>query len=473
MRSRKRSVERLDEPIVEIHMVGGIHPDLPFSYYVELLRGIKEVRPEVHIQAFTCVEIAHLAGLCGESVGQTLDILREAGLDSMPGGGAEVFSSRIRERTCADKLPGQDWLEVAKTAHRQGFRTNATMLYGHIETYEERLEHLDALRRAQDETGGFLAFIPLAFHPKNTELAALSSTTGIDDLKNIAVARLLLDNFDHIKAYWVMIGPKLAQIALSFGADDLDGTVKEEVITHMAGAETDQAIGSETLIRLITEAGRIPVERTTLYEVIDVHSSSERANAMNDRIIDDVLEGSRLSDDQFLQLYSEADLHQLGYLAAEARKKKHPEKVVTYVIDRNVNYTDICISACKFCAFYKQPASGEGYLLSREELKKKIDETLALGGTQILLQGGLHPDLQLDYYEDLVSFIKSCGINVHGFSPPEIHHFSTISGLPVTEVLDRLIAAGLDSIPGGGAEILTDRVRQAGGAEKMQCRSVA
>ena len=181
---------------------------------------------------------------------------------------------------------------------------------------------------------------------------------------------------------------------------------------------------------------------------------------MNDRIIDDVLVGSRLSDDQFLQLYSEADLYQLGYLADELRKKKHPEKVVTYVIDRNINYTDICISACKFCAFYKQPASGEGYLLSREELKQKIDETLALGGTQILLQGGLHPDLRLDYYVDLVSFIKSCGINVHGFSPPEIHHFSTISGLTVKEVLDRLIAAGLDSIPGGGAEILTDRVRK-------------
>ncbi len=268
--------QRLDEPIVEIHMVGGIHPDLPFSYYKELLRGIKEVRPEVHIQAFTCVEIAHLATLCGETVGATLEILREAGLDSMPGGGAEVFSSRIRERTCADKLPGEDWIEVAKTAHRHGFRTNATMLYGHIETYEERLEHLDALRQAQDQTGGFLAFIPLAFHPKNTELSALSSTTGIDDLRNIAVARLMLDNFAHIKAYWVMIGPKLAQIALSFGADDLDGTVKEEVITHMAGAETDQAIGSETLIRLISEAGRVPVERTTLYDVLEVHDHGQR-----------------------------------------------------------------------------------------------------------------------------------------------------------------------------------------------------
>lgn len=181
---------------------------------------------------------------------------------------------------------------------------------------------------------------------------------------------------------------------------------------------------------------------------------------MIEYIIEDVRGGARLSDEQFLELSRGADLHHLGFLADEVRKKKHPQKVVTYVIDRNVNYTDICISACKFCAFYKLPEEEGGYLLSRDELKKKIDETLALGGTQILLQGGLHPDLQLDYYEDLVSFIKSCGINVHGFSPPEIYHFSKLSDLSVQEVLDRLISAGLDSIPGGGAEILTDRVRK-------------
>jgi len=262
---------RLDEPITEIHMVGGIHPDLPFEYYLELLRGIKEIKPSVHIQAFTCVEIAHLANLAGKPIGETLEILKEAGLGSIPGGGAEVFSPRIRELTCQDKLPGKDWLEVAKIAHRHGLHTNATMLYGHIETMEERVEHLDALRTAQDETNGFLAFIPLAFHPKNTEMSSLSRTTGIDDLKNIAVARLFLDNFPHVKAYWVMIGPKLAQIALSYGADDMDGTVKEEVITHMAGAETDQAIGSNTLIKLIKEAGRTPIERDTLYNVIETH----------------------------------------------------------------------------------------------------------------------------------------------------------------------------------------------------------
>ena len=263
--------ERLAEPITEIHMVGGIHPDLPFDYYLEVLRGIKEVKPEVHIQAFTCVEIAHLAKLAVKPVAETLEILKEAGLGSIPGGGAEVFSTRIRELTCADKLPGRDWLEVTKTAHRQGLRTNATMLYGHIETMEERIEHLAALREAQDETHGFLAFIPLAFHPQNTGLSHLSRTTGIDDLKNIAVSRLFLDNFPHIKAYWVMIGPKLAQIALAFGADDMDGTVKEEIITHMAGADTEQAIGSTTLVNLIKEAGRLPIERDTLYNVITVH----------------------------------------------------------------------------------------------------------------------------------------------------------------------------------------------------------
>ena len=263
--------QRLDEPITEVHVVGGIHPDLPYSYYLDMLRGIKEVRPDIHIQAFTCVEIHHLAELAGKSVGETLEELKEAGLGSIPGGGAEVFSPRIRQLTCERKLSGEGWLEVARTAHRHGLHTNATLLYGHIETDRERLEHLDALRRLQDETNGFLAFIPLAFHPKNTAMAEHSSTTGVMDLKNIAVARLMLDNFPHIKAYWVMIGPKLAQVALSFGADDMDGTVKEEVITHMAGAETEQALGHKTLIRLIREAGRQPVQRDTLYSVIKAY----------------------------------------------------------------------------------------------------------------------------------------------------------------------------------------------------------
>ena len=269
---RQKVRERLSEPITEIHMVGGIHPDLPYSYYTDLLKVIKEERPDVHIQAFTCVEIAHLAEISGLGIVGVLEDLKKEGLGSIPGGGAEVFSPRIRELTCEKKLSGSGWIDVAKTAHKVGLHTNATMLYGHIESLEERLEHLDMLRKAQDETNGFLAFIPLSFHPKNTELAnmsKLSRTSGVDDLKNIAVARCFLDNFPHIKAYWVMIGQKLSQIALSYGADDVDGTVKEEIITHMAGAETEQAMSREQLLRMIREAGRTPIERDTLYNVIN------------------------------------------------------------------------------------------------------------------------------------------------------------------------------------------------------------
>lgn len=260
--------ERLTDPISEIHIVGGIHPHLPFAYYREMLERIKALRPEVLIQAFTAVEIAHLAELAGTSVSETLSVLVEAGLDSLPGGGAEVFSSRIREALCAKKLSSKNWLSVSMAAHRLGIKTNATMLYGHMETLEERVDHLLALRQTQDETGGFLTFIPLAFHPKNTELDEFNGTTGLDDLKNIAVARLMLDNFPHIKSFWIMIGPKLAQISLSFGADDIDGTVIEERITHMAGAETAQAMTREEILHLIREAGREPVERDTLYNQI-------------------------------------------------------------------------------------------------------------------------------------------------------------------------------------------------------------
>lgn len=269
---RQKVRERLSEPITEIHMVGGIHPDLPYSYYTDLLKVIKEERPDVHIQAFTCVEIAHFAEISGLGIAGVLEDLKKEGLGSIPGGGAEVFSPRIRKLTCEKKLSGSGWIEVAKIAHKVGLHTNATMLYGHIESLEERLEHLDMLRKAQDETKGFLAYIPLSFHPKNTELSKMSHmsrTSGVDDLKNIAVARCFLDNFPHIKAYWVMIGQKLSQIALSYGADDVDGTVKEEIITHMAGAETEQAMSREQLLRMIREAGRIPIERDTLYNVIN------------------------------------------------------------------------------------------------------------------------------------------------------------------------------------------------------------
>ena len=260
--------DRMSDPIKEVHIVGGLHPDLPYQYYLDLLRAIKAARPRLHLKAFTCVEIAHIASIGGKDIETTLKDLVEAGLDSLPGGGAEVFNDRIRRKLCPKKIPGEQWIEIAKTAHRMGIRSNATMLYGHIETYEERLEHLDALRKAQDETGGFLCFIPLSFHPKNTAISHITQTGGVDDLKNMAVSRIMLDNFDHIKAYWIMLGPKVAQIALSFGADDFDGTVMEEKITHMAGAETAQGMTRAEIEYLIRQAGREPVQRDSLYRAV-------------------------------------------------------------------------------------------------------------------------------------------------------------------------------------------------------------
>ena len=264
----QRVKDKIKEPIREIHVVGGINPDLPLSYYISMLKTIKQIRPDVHLKAFTPVEIAHIAKMSKISVEKTLMILKQAGLNSLPGGGAEVFSPRIRKALCPKKLSSEEWLAVARCAHSLGIHTNATMLYGHIETYEERVDHLLSLRKLQDETGGFLCFIPLPFHSHNTKLSHLRGPTGMDDLKNLATSRLLLDNVPHIKAYWVGLTPRLAQIALSFGADDLDGTIIEERITHTAGVESPYGLPKDELIRLIKDAGRMPVERDALYQEV-------------------------------------------------------------------------------------------------------------------------------------------------------------------------------------------------------------
>lgn len=257
---------RAEDPITEIHIVGGCHPELPFSYYESMLSEIKKLRPGIFIKAFTAVEIAHFAKAEGITTGEALARLRAAGLDMLPGGGAEVFSDRVRGLLCPEKASGEEWLRIVGEAHRLGIKTNATMLYGHIETRRERLEHLAALREQQDATGSFVCFIPLPFQPANTKVVGATATTGVEDLKTIAVSRLMLDNFPHIKAYWVMLTVKLAQVALCFGADDFDGTIIEEKIGHMAGAESEQALTRTELKRIIEEAGFEAVERNCFFE---------------------------------------------------------------------------------------------------------------------------------------------------------------------------------------------------------------
>ncbi len=252
--------------VSEFHIVGGLHPDLPFQYYLDMISGLTERFPEVHIQAFTAVELEYLARIAGMPLKDTLIVLRDAGLGSIPGGGAEIFATRVRRKICSEKTNAQEWLDVHEAVHSVGMRSNATMLYGHVENADERTDHLIRLRELQDHTNGFLTFIPLAFHPENTNLSFLRSTPGQLDLRALAVSRLMLDNFSHIKAFWIMITPQIAQLSLSFGANDMDGTVVEERITHAAGAVTEQIFYKNSMVDMIIEAGRKPMERDTLYE---------------------------------------------------------------------------------------------------------------------------------------------------------------------------------------------------------------
>lgn len=258
----------VDYGITEFHIVSALHPHMPFDYYIDVVRRLHAAYPDIHIQAFTAVEIFYFSQISGLSIREVLSALKAVGLGSMPGGGAEVFNDDIRQKLCPRKAMSDEWLEVHRIAHELGIKTNCTMLFGHIETIEDRINHFIRLRNLEDEAPGFQSFIPLPFLPENTSLSHISRTSAIDDLKTIAISRLMLDNIDHIKAFWIMLGLPVAQISLDFGADDIDGTVVEERIMHAAGAETEKGISKEKIIKLIKESGYIPTERDTLYNVI-------------------------------------------------------------------------------------------------------------------------------------------------------------------------------------------------------------
>src|SRR3954449_10562543 len=269
--------ERAHQPLTVIHVVNGLHPELPFDYYLDMLRGFKRIRPGIHLKAFTAVEIAFFADLYRMTDEQVLTELKAAGLDSLPGGGAEIFAERVRRKICHDKADADRYLSIHRLAHGMGLRTNVTMLYGHIETMAERVDHMLRARALQDETGGFQAFIPLAFHPDNNQMRKLPAPTGTDTLRVHAVSRLMLDNIPHIKAFWIATGVELAQTALWFGVDDLDGTVLEEKIYHLAGSSTPEGMTTATLTRLVRAAGRVPLERDTLYNVVNTFDEAGSA----------------------------------------------------------------------------------------------------------------------------------------------------------------------------------------------------
>lgn len=254
--------------LTEIHIVSSLHPHNDFNYYIEILKTIKKLLPNVHIQAFTPVEIVHFAKISSKTIEEVLIILREAGLDSLPGGGAEILDDEVRKVICPDKANTAEWIHTIKAAHKMGMKTNASELYGHVETPEQRLAHLFTLRDIQDETGGFQAFISFPFHPANTKFPDIRPMTSYENLKFIAISRLVLDNVSHIKAFWMMLTLPVAQLALAFGADDLDGTVEEEHIIHAAGAKTGQKMTTAQLERIIAETGYVPVQRDSLYHKI-------------------------------------------------------------------------------------------------------------------------------------------------------------------------------------------------------------
>ncbi|BAI81167.1 conserved hypothetical protein [Deferribacter desulfuricans SSM1] len=255
----------------EIHIVGGLHPHHKFDFYVDVVKSIKEHFPEKVVKAFSAVEIDYFSKISDLSVQDVLKKLKSAGLDMMPGGGAEIFEPKVRNIICPEKISGDRWLEIVEIAHREGIKTNATLLYGHLESFEDIVRHLEKIRNLQDKTGGFIAFIPLSFHPENTFLSHLKPATGVDDLKVIALSRIMLDNVPHIKAYWVMLGEKTAQVALKFGADDLDGTIVREKITHSAGAKSKEGLTLDELVFMIKSANLIPVERDSFYNEIRVY----------------------------------------------------------------------------------------------------------------------------------------------------------------------------------------------------------
>ncbi|CQR71865.1 Aminodeoxyfutalosine synthase [Sporomusa ovata DSM 2662] len=261
--------------MTELHIVSALHPDKPFTYYADIIARIHQEFPNLHLKAFTAVEIAHFAKIANRSIREVLTILKDAGLGSLPGGGAEILNDRVRQIICPNKCSAAEWLEVAQIAHELGIHSNATMLYGHVETQEERIDHLLTLRKLQDKTGRFQAFIPFPFHPENTGLSDIKRATAWEDLKMLAISRLILDNFDHVKAFWIMLTLPIAQVSMAFGIDDLDGTVVEEKILHAAGAKTAVGISKQAIIDFIRETGNIPVERDTLYREVQVYEGSQ------------------------------------------------------------------------------------------------------------------------------------------------------------------------------------------------------
>lgn len=452
--------------LTDVHVVGGLNKELNLDYYLELLRLTKDILPTVAVQALTAVEIHWLAERSGKTIAEVLAALKSTGMDAIPGGGAEVFSERVRQRICSKKISADQWLDVHRIAHGLGIPSNATMLFGHIETPEEIIDHLSRLRDLQDETGGFQAFCPLPFHASGTDVGVTRGPGGHAIVRVAALARIFLDNFPHIRVLANFLDRKLLQTLIHSGADDIGGTSIDEQIARSAGAPDDSIFHSiDEMAAFVRDLGFRSVLTNSIYSIRSEAAfmpavSSENSPA--EEILQRASNGERLSAEEAILLHDEAPFHELGRIAHERRRQVVGDEFSTFIIDRNISFTNVCTVGCKFCAFHKSPKDGESFTLSIEQIVQRVEEAAQLGATQIMLQGGLNPALDLLWYETMLRTVKERipGIWLHSLSPAEILWLAGCTHLTVRDTLVRLRDAGLDSLPGGGAEILVDRVRR-------------
>lgn len=454
--------------LTDLHIVGGLLPDLNLAYYEELIRAARRILPSALVQGLTAVEIHYLAEREGLPIDAVLQRLKDAGLGAVPGGGAEILSDTVRSKICERKISADEWLDVHERAHAAGLPSNATMLFGHVETDEECVEHLTRIRELQDRTGGFQAFIPLAFYPTGTAVEVDRGPCGDKIARIVAVSRLFLDNVPHVRVLVNYTDPKLLQVLTHTGVDDVGGTSLDERIARAAGAPDKRRFGSvEQIESFLSQLNLEPVLVNSAYEpVAPVNSKATATEVRSDNAdvaaaIERAERGERISTEEAILLHDRVPFSKLGQMAHAQRVNRVPGNRVTYVIDRNLSITNVCEAGCKFCAFYVDPGAEGAFTLSIDEIVQQVRDAVAAGATQVMLQGGLNPDLDLGFYEEMLRRIKAeCDVCIHSLTATEIYTMARRAELPVRGVLQRLMAAGLDSLPGGGAELLVDAVRQ-------------
>ena len=444
--------------LTDLHIVGGLVGELNLEYYESLFAHARKTLGDVLIQGITAVEIDYLARLEGLSIVDVLVRLQGAGLGAIPGGGAEIFNPDVRAKICENKISGEAWLDIHDRAHEIGLPTNATMLFGHLETPADIVDHLSSLRDLQDRTGGFKAFVALPFHADGTHLEIDRGPAGHTTVRTVALARIFLDNFPHVRVLANYLDRKLLGVLLSGGADDAGGTSLDERIAKSAGAPDKQKFSAiDEMSAFLEGLGFEPMLVNSIYEP---PAATAREPPAETPCIPPL---ARLSAENAIALHDSAPFWQLGQLAHEKRLELNDPSTATFVIDRNISVTNVCQTGCRFCAFHVDPGDERAFILSIDEIAEKVAHAAGAGATQVLLQGGLSPQTDLAFYEKVFSTIKALGlpdVRVHSLSPTEIDYLAALADLSVAEVLSRLRDAGLDSLPGGGAEILVDEVRQ-------------